>query len=135
MFFPTEAKSDFFLQKEKWESLCESFFVLDKKILFWRSYLGSFEVFQLVCFGSGKNLPSPYNFRLTMIQVRTLFIDTWIVLLNLTVYFEAIEGNCSAQSVYFLRELLETVRLIFFLCFFKGNMRVSFFAATLWTWQ
>ena len=31
MFFPTEAKSDFFLQKEKWEGLCESFFCFGQK--------------------------------------------------------------------------------------------------------
>ena len=31
MFFPTEAKSDFFLQKEKWESLWESSFCFGQK--------------------------------------------------------------------------------------------------------
>ena len=45
-------------------------------------------------------------------------LHTWIVLLNLTVYFTAIKANCSKQSTYFLR-------LIFFLlvrdkCFAVG---------------
>ena len=39
---------------------------------------------------------------------------TWNVLLNLTVYFKAIEQNCFNQSLSFLEELLEILRLNLF---------------------
>ena len=52
-------------------------------------------------------------------------LHTWIVLLNLTVCFKAIEANCSKQSAYFLR-------LIFFAC--EGKMLCSWCISLLWTW-
>ena len=41
-------------------------------------------------------------------------LHTWNVLLNLTVYFKAIEKNWFKQSLSFSEELLEILRLNFF---------------------
>ena len=118
MFFPTEAKSDFFLQKEKWESLCESFFCFGQKNIVLKILFGFLWSFSVSMFWKRKKFTVPIQLP-PHNDTSAYPLHTWIVLLNLTVYFEAIEGNCSTQSVYFLRELLETVRLIFFCAFVK----------------
>ena len=70
-----------------------------------------FEAFQWECNGNGNNITSPYHFRLTKMQLLTLFI-VGMFLLNLTVYFKAIEKNCFKQSSSFSRTF--------------GNLRLNF---------
>ena len=88
-----------------------------KCISLWWSYSGSFETFSKFVLETEKiNVPislSPYS------DTSAYPLHTWIVLLNLTVYFKAIGENCSKQSVYFSKELLEILRLIFFCVFTK----------------
>ena len=53
------------VEKKKWGQ---------KKTSLWRSCLDSFEAFQWVCNGNGNNITSLYHFRLTKMQLLTLFI-------------------------------------------------------------
>ena len=62
------------------------------------------------------NVPIPFS---PYGDTSAYLLHTWNVLLNLTVYFKGIEEKCSKQSMYFSKELLEILRLIFFCVFTK----------------
>ena len=102
MFFATQVKSNFspLLEKIKWGQKKHRY-----KVLVWvPSKLFSefvMETETILCLSSYKDATA-YP------------LDTWNGLLNLTVYFKAIEKNCSKQSLSFLEELLEILRLNFF---------------------
>ena len=100
------------------KSLRKFFLFWAKKILLMKILIGFLWSFSVNLFWKRKKFTVPIQLP-PHSDTSVYPLHTWIVLLNLTVYFEAIEGNCSTQSVYFLRELLETVRLIFFCAFVK----------------
>ena len=113
MFFPTEAKSDFFLQKEKWESLCESFSCFGQKNIVLKILFGFLWSFSVSMFWKRKKFTVPIQL-LPHSDTSAYPLHTWNVLLNLTVHLKAIEQNCFKQSLSFLEELLEILRLNFF---------------------
>jgi hypothetical protein len=105
MFFATQVKSNFSLLWKRKNGVKKT---IRYKVLVWvPSKLFSEFVMETETI-LRPNTTSSYK------DATAYTLETWNVLINLTVYFKAIEQNCFKQSLSFLVELLEILRLNFF---------------------